>query len=352
MDNQQLDNSGQNDGTLSLAGLTPNEHTIAVRHPGYGDQQVRVTLKPGENDPISITLEVLKGTLTVKPNVDGTSLEVRSMDRNQSVGTYSNGIANVELLPGEYELTISKSGYQSTARAFTIKPAGIVELEPRLDPLPTPTPTPRTVIAARSSVNLEGKYLVVRVLGTSGDTSRTTGTINVTVNRTTPTAYVQGALNGLPCQVSFVLLENVAEGSLIDSPGPSNGWALIAARVRPKDSKRPISFAINWTVLNNSSSSPPQSQSEAEVSTKAVPIHRAIPSVPALARSSRTKGVVKVSVLIDEEGNVKSAKAFDGPMMLRQAAESAAGDWKFKPATRNGVSIQSTEIIYFTFEGY
>jgi TonB family protein len=71
-----------------------------------------------------------------------------------------------------------------------------------------------------------------------------------------------------------------------------------------------------------------------------------------MARSSGTKGLVKVTVVVDEEGNVKSAKAFDGPVVLRQAAEDAARDWKFKPATRNGIPTRSTEIIYFTFEGY
>jgi protein TonB len=153
-----------------------------------------------------------------------------------------------------------------------------------------------------------------------------------------------------------VPVDNVAEGSLVDNPSASNAWALIGARIRPKDAKRPISFTVNWSTIQASNEPVHDSQGNAAptnaVITKAVPIHRVVPRVPVLARSSRTKGVVKVTVLVDEAGNVRSAKAFEGPITLRQAAEAAARDWRFKPATRNGVPIRSTEVIYFTFEGY
>src|SRR5260370_4806236 len=97
---------------------------------------------------------------------------------------------NVGLPSGEYELTVFKPGYQPATRAFTIKPGGSVNLEPRVDPIPTPspTPTPRTAITPSSSVNVEGKYLVIRILGASGDTSRNAGTISITINRAAATA--------------------------------------------------------------------------------------------------------------------------------------------------------------------
>jgi protein TonB len=71
-----------------------------------------------------------------------------------------------------------------------------------------------------------------------------------------------------------------------------------------------------------------------------------------VARSSGIKGLVKVNVSIDELGNVTAANVSEGPPVLRQAAEDAAREWKFKPATRNGTPVPSTKIIYFTFEGY
>jgi TonB family protein len=345
LNGQQMANAGS-----QLTGITPGSYTVTVRHAGYLDQQLPVELKPGDNDPLTLTLELLKGTLSVRPNVDGTSIDVRSIDRNQSVGSYSGAIDKVDFPPGEYELTVTKPGYQSATRAFTIKPAGTVDLEPRIDPLPTPTPTPRTVIPSVSTVSVEAKYMVVRILGTSGDTSRRTGTINVTVNRAAPTAYVQGSLSGLPCEASFVALENVAEWSLVDGPSPSNGWALIVVRVRPKDSKRPISFNINWSSIQPSTDSPIATPTHADAFSRAVIVYQAQPEYPQMARSSRTSGVVTVSVLIDEQGNVKSAKAVDGPGMLRQAAENAARKCRFRPATHNGTATQSTETITFVFK--
>jgi TonB family protein len=333
-----------------VTGIKPGPYQLTVRHLGYRDQQRSVDLKPGENDPLTITLEVLKGTLSVRPSVDGSSMDVRSIDRNQSVGSYAGAIDKVDLLPGEYELTISKPGYQVTTRTISIKPGGLVDLEPRIDPLPTPTPTPQTTIPTSSAVEIDGKYLILRLRGTSGDTSRTTGTINVTTSKTTPSAYVKGSLNGSPCQVSFVALENVAEWSLIESPSPSNNWALIVVRVRPKDSKRPISFAVNWSSIQRSSDSSIETPTSGEAFSRAVIIYQAQPEYPQMARASRTSGVVKVSVLVDEEGKVKSAKAVDGPVMLRQAAENAARQCRFKPATRNGVPTQSTQEITFVFQ--
>jgi TonB family protein len=347
LDEQQMANSGS-----ELTGLKPGPYRLTVRHAGYRDQQLPIELKPGDNDPLRITLEVLKGTLNVMPSVSGASIEVRSVDRNQSVGSYSGAMDNIDLPPGEYELTVSKPGYQGTMRAFTIRSGGTVELEPRLDPLPTPTPTPTPImlVAARSTVNVEGKELIVRILGTSGETSRTTGTISVTINRAAPTAYVEGSLNGLPCHASFVSLENVAEWSLIDSPSPSNGWALVVVRVRPKDSKRAISFNINWSSIQRSSEPLIEHPNLSDAFSPAVITYKAQPEYPQMARASRTSGVVKVSVLVDEEGKVKSAKAMDGPVMLRQAAENAARQCRFKPATRNGVPTQSTQEIAFVFQ--
>lgn len=349
--NDQPMSNLSSDGSLSLTNLKPGPYVLMVGRSGYRDVLRHIEVSPNSNDRIEITLELIKGTLSVKPNVDGGAIVLRSIDRDLSVGEHEGAIDQLEYPPGDYEVTISKPGYKSVSRRFTLKPGATLELEPRLDPLPAPTPTPTIAIAPRSHVSTEGKYLVIHVVGASGDPARTLGTIGVTANRGTPAAYIDGELNGLPCRITFMAGENVAEGSLIDSPNPSNGWAVFSVRVRPKDPKRPITFAINWSALQTSAGAS-EDQIKADILTKAVPAHQVIPKVPSLARSTKTYGLVKVSVQVDADGNVKSATAFDGPMMLRQAAEDAAREWRFKPATRNGVPIPSTETIYFTFEGY
>jgi protein TonB len=210
-------------------------------------------------------------------------------------------------------------------------------------------------VARRSSVAIDGKDLVVRILGTTGDRQQSTGVINVTVNRNAPSAYVEGSLNGLPAEIGFVPLENIFGWEIVDRPDPSNVWALVTVRLRQKDAKKAAMFRINWVLKDATDSSPAghdPPMTDGDVTTKAEPTHRVIPKVPLVARSAGIKGLVKVSVTVNELGNVTAANAFDGPIVLRQAAEDAAREWKFKPATRNGKPMPSTQVIYFTFEGY
>lgn len=348
LDGQQLDlDSG---GELHLTGLRIGRHSITVSHTGYTEHQQTIELQPGENDPIDITLTSLKGTLNVVPGVTDADINIRSIDRNQNVGTYVSAISSLELPPGAYEITISKKGYEIVTRKVSIKPAESVYLEPQLSPLPPPAPAPKpaiSVLPMNSLVEKQGKYFIVYLQGASGDTSKTLGSINVTVAEIAGN-NVRGVLNGLPCRVQFVQLENVAEGALVETPGPSNQWARVVVRVRPKDSKRPIVFAINWSSLQDSSSPLPVSPPDGLVD--AVATERVLPSFPAAARNSPVAGTVNVSVTIDSRGSVISAKAIDGPNAFRHAAEEAARKWKFRPATRNGQAIESVQILRFVFD--
>jgi TonB family protein len=353
--NQQIDNPARSAGIIKLTEVKPDTYVLVVQHPGYAEQQRTITLNSGDNDLGSITLEPLKGRLIVKPNIDGASIEVKSIDRNMSVGSYAGAINNVDFLPGQYELIVSKSGYQTATRSITIRPSGTVEIEPSLEPVPTPTPTPQIVVAKRSSVAIDRKDLVVRIVGTAGDRQQSSGVINVTVNRNAPSAYVEGSLNGLPSEIELVPLENIFGWEIVDRPDQSNVWALVTVRLRQKDAKKPAVFRINWELKGTTdptSGGHDPLITNGDVTTKAEPTHRVIPKVPQVARSAGIKGLVKVSVTVNELGNVTAANAFDGPIVLRRAAEDAAREWRFKPATRNGKPVPSTEVIYFTFERY
>ncbi len=70
---------------------------------------------------------------------------------------------------------------------------------------------------------------------------------------------------------------------------------------------------------------------------------------PAEAKAQGVQGITRVKVLIDERGNVVKVKAVKGPPLLREAAESLARRFKYKPATVNGkpVSVWWYETIPF-----
>jgi len=318
-----------------------------VRREGYRENHRAIDVLPGETTKLSITLEAVKGILSVRPNVSGTAIELRSITRDQPVGTYAGGIEHLEFPPGEYEVTISKSGYVSSTRSVTINGGSSVEIEPHLGPLPPPKPARPAPRPMNGRVELDGKYLIVYLSGSSQDDSVSIGSINVTASKA-GLGEISGSLNGSPCRIEFFKMENIDEWSLVEPPSPSNQYSRAVIRVRPKDAKRLLRFAINWKSVNGSDSL--TNPSAAEQFAEAVPTYKVVPEVPEVARSSRTFGTVKVTVAIDETGNVVSAKATDGPIVLRQAAENAARRWKFRPATRNGQPTSTMQIIQFNFE--
>jgi len=46
---------------------------------------------------------------------------------------------------------------------------------------------------------------------------------------------------------------------------------------------------------------------------------------------------------------VTSAKAIDGPVPLREAAETAARQAKFAPTTQDGITVKVTGVLTYNF---
>src|SRR5262249_320023 len=68
-----------------------------------------------------------------------------------------------------------------------------------------------------------------------------------------------------------------------------------------------------------------------------------------VALRSNIQGRVTVQVMLDENGDVTSAKAIEGHQFLRQSAEDAARRSKFKPAIFNGQPIKAKGFIVYNF---
>lgn len=159
---------------------------------------------------------------------------------------------------------------------------------------------------------------------------------------------VNGLLPGFPCQVELVRNENIEEALLSEGPGPDNQWKGIKVRIRPINPERTIRFSINWNAPQGTFA---EAKLGATSTTQepAVAIQRVSPAYPAAAKTVRATGKVVVLVEIDEQGNVTSANAIEGPKLLRQTAETAAREWKFRPARKDGLPIKSTQSLIFNF---
>src|SRR5215467_10484962 len=79
-------------------------------------------------------------------------------------------------------------------------------------------------------------------------------------------------------------------------------------------------------------------------------VRRMQPAYPAAARSAHITGTVTVELVINEQGNVTSARASSGPPLLAGAAESAARGFKFTPITLDGVPVKSNRTVLFHFK--
>jgi protein TonB len=338
-------------GVISLKGIRPGTYRVVARKPDFLEYATPVTVTLDAENVFTVRLTPTPGKLTVSPSVSGAEVEIVSVETNISVGRYPERLDQFELAPGQYRVLTSRDGYRIAMREIKVSPGESVYLEPLLEALPRPTPTPKPapLIAPMSlSVKRQDKYLLFYLEGSSGDSARTLGSITVSLNGPAGNT-VSGNLNGLPCQIELIRLENIAEASIVEAPGPGNDWASIVVRVRLKDEKRrPFSFAINWKSLPN----PPEIKlgNPASGFMPAQAIRRVQPEYPLVARGSNASGSVLVAVTIDTDGSVSSAKAIEGPAMFRRASEDAARKWKFRPATQSGNVIESEQVIQFRFE--
>lgn len=74
------------------------------------------------------------------------------------------------------------------------------------------------------------------------------------------------------------------------------------------------------------------------------------PPYPPIAKSARLQGSVDVMVRVDRKGVPTSVSATNGPSVLQHAAEIAAAEWRFRPATRDGKAVPATFNIRFDFK--
>jgi protein TonB len=73
------------------------------------------------------------------------------------------------------------------------------------------------------------------------------------------------------------------------------------------------------------------------------------PQYPAIAKAAHASGTVTVQVLIDENGNVVSAKAISGHPLLQAVAVAAARQARFSPTKLSGQPVKVTGVIQYNF---
>jgi TonB family protein len=73
------------------------------------------------------------------------------------------------------------------------------------------------------------------------------------------------------------------------------------------------------------------------------------PTYPQMARSIRASGIVRVEIVVDENGDVAEIQNATGHALLQNAAKDAVAKWKFRPFVRDGHPVKATGFINFNF---
>ena len=76
---------------------------------------------------------------------------------------------------------------------------------------------------------------------------------------------------------------------------------------------------------------------------------KVVPTYPQLAKSGNVSGLVRIKIVVDEAGSVASIVWTEGPVLLRQAAQTALRQWKFQPVMVDGKPVKATGYVDFGF---
>ena len=78
-------------------------------------------------------------------------------------------------------------------------------------------------------------------------------------------------------------------------------------------------------------------------------IKKVQPTYPPVAKAAGAQGPVSVQIVVNETGEVESAKATAGHPLLQNAAVTAAREWRFSPTKLSGNAVKVAGTISFVF---
>ncbi|MBX3265947.1 MAG: energy transducer TonB [Acidobacteria bacterium] len=168
---------------------------------------------------------------------------------------------------------------------------------------------------------------------------------------------VMTAVAGSPSQpqsVELVPVQTVASNAAAPKAAPPVQQAVASRPASPKpDATEPTKVAEGAKQAD----APPVAEASSASANGPIEVGSLVPFAtnkpqpvyPAAARQVRAAGVVRVEVVIDEDGQVAAVQNTVGHTMLQAAARDAIMKWKFRPFKRDGQPVRATGFVNFNF---
>jgi protein TonB len=141
---------------------------------------------------------------------------------------------------------------------------------------------------------------------------------------------VQGVVGGVPGGVPGGVLNGIVSGlpsmDLPPAPPPPPPPAPVAKEVAPPQTPQRIQVS--------------GSVQEAKL------LEMVRPDYPPTAKTARIEGAVRLSAIIDADGNIADLRVVEGHPLLAPAARAAVQRWRYRPTVLNGKAVEvATEIV-------
>jgi TonB family protein len=157
--------------------------------------------------------------------------------------------------------------------------------------------------------------------------------------------------SGTSAEVIYLGPSSIPHQTPLSAPRPKTKHKTAPKLTAPKTTEEPslnapVESARAGSILGSSSTGP----STGYESRPALPVVFPNPAVDRSDIPSGVAGDVVVEVTIDEKGNVAGAKVLESlGYGLEDKVLEALKNWRFTPATMNGVAIASRQDVHFHF---
>lgn len=211
---------------------------------------------------------------------------------------------------------------------------------PRPSPMPeTPPASPSKPVPSRSGANAPAAQILPATEETAGDQAKPPNEVRR-----------QFQTDSLASR-----LRQPRASDLPDAPGIPSGQ-------QPQQVLLPGNFSAPPPPATPAPVAPPPAPAPASVAAvpatqpkvggqvkEAQVLTQTSPEYPLAARQARVQGSVIVLAVVGADGRIKSAKALSGPPLLQNPAAAAVRQWLYKPATLNGIPVESETRIELNF---